>query len=226
MGAGHCLSMCGGVVAALSFSQGDKAGHKPWLINLFYSLGRIGTYGVLGGLAAAFAGTAPDNGWPIIRTFSGLLMVLLGLHFLGKTHSVLWLERLGQGVWRWLRPLATALLPVNNPVEAMLAGAVWGWLPCGLVYSALVYASAQGAFVPGALVMLAFGVGTLPALLFGGVVALKLKDWFSRRKVRAAVALGYILFGLWAVFFAWYHVFVHQHPILDQAESAKHQHHK
>lgn len=224
MGAGHCMSMCGGIVAALSFARGDGAKRSHWL-HLGYSLGRISTYGLLGGLIAAFSGAVPAPGLPLGRTVAGLLLVAVGLHFLGKGAGVVWIERLGQGVWRRLKPVATAVVPVRHPVQAFAAGAIWGWLPCGLVYSALVYAATQGSFLPGAAVMLGFGVGTLPALLIGGLAAARLQKLFRQPRVRRTIALSYIAFGIWTVFSAWYHHSFHVHSPDTSAPEAEHHHH-
>lgn len=224
MGAGHCMTMCGGIAAALSLAQEPSNRYKHWL-NLFYNLGRITTYSLLGGLMAAFAGFAPSTGLPIARTLAGVLLLLLGLHFLGRSRAMLWLERAGQGIWRLLKPLATALVPVNHPFKAFIAGAVWGWLPCGLVYSALVYAATQGAFVPGAAVMLAFGVGTLPALFLGGLAAAYVQQWFRGPRVRTVVAIGYLTFGLWTISTAWYHSLLHQGDSPEHPKGAAHDHH-
>lgn len=223
MGSGHCMAMCGGIAAALSITREGSA-DKRWL-NLFYNFGRITTYSILGGLVAAFAGSVPATGLPIARTFAGILLILLGLHFLGKSRSVLWLERPGQLIWRVLRPFATALVPVNHPVKAFVAGAIWGWLPCGLVYSALVYATTQGAFIPGAAVMLAFGIGTLPALVLGGLVAAHVQRWFRGPHVRAVVAYGYMAFGLWTLSAGWYHTLLHQEHLGEHVKGAAHHHH-
>lgn len=224
MGAGHCMSMCAGIVAALSFA-GDPDARRQYWLHLAYSCGRIGTYGLLGGLVAAFSSLIPVPGFPVARTLAGLLLIALGMHFLGKGAGMLWLERTGHGVWRKLKPLATALVPVKHPWQALAAGAVWGWLPCGLVYSALAYSATQNAFLPGAAVMLSFGVGTLPALLIGGFAAARLQSWFRRKQVRTAAALGYIIFGAWTMGSAWYHYSMHSHPAATSTDAPHHHAH-
>ncbi len=60
-------------------------------------------------------------------------------------------------------PLASKAIPVNSPAKALSLGVIWGWLPCGLVYSTLTWALASGSIVSGASIMLFFGLGTLPA---------------------------------------------------------------
>lgn len=222
MGAGHCMSMCGGIVAAVSMRSDGGASRQS--LQLGYNLGRISTYALLGGLVAAFAAAVPSAGLPVARTFAGVLLVLVGLHFLGSSRGIVALELVGQVLWRKLRPIASALMPVNHPGKAFLAGAVWGWLPCGLVYSALVYAASQTSFAAGAGVMLAFGVGTLPALLLGGMVAEKLQRWFRLKRVRTFVACAYIVFGLWTAGVPWYHTLAHEgHHSTSDAPTHTHQ---
>ena len=211
MGGGHCLSMCGGIVAALSMSgQGQTAAQKSQL-QICYNRGRITTYALLGGIVASLFSYVPQLGLPIGRTVAGLLLVFLGLYFLGKSQGILWLERLGQSLWSIIRPWATTLVPLNHPLKAFLAGIIWGWLPCGLAYSALAYAATQGAFLSGAGVMIAFGVGTLPALFIGGLAATQLQRWFRKDSVRLVLAGAYIVFGIWTIGAAWYHSALHHH---------------
>lgn len=223
MGAGHCMSMCGGIVAAVSLRSDGRASGQS--LQLGYNLGRISTYALLGGLVAAFAAAVPSAGLPLARTLAGVLLILVGLHFLGSSRGILALELVGQALWRKLRPIASALMPVNHPGKAFLAGAVWGWLPCGLVYSALVYAASQTTFAAGAGVMLAFGVGTLPALLLGGMAAEKLQHWFRLKRVRTFVACAYIVFGLWTAGVPWYHTLAHDdHSANTVSPPNAHQH--
>jgi len=208
LGAGHCFAMCGGIVAALSFATPANA--PRWRLNLAYSTGRILSYGVFGGLAAALVTLLPATGWPLARTLAGLLLIAMGLYLADWWRGLLWLERGGSALWKVLKPLGDRFLPLDSPAKALVVGMVWGWLPCGLVYAALGYAAVQSDPVSGASVMLAFGVGTLPALLASGAFAAVLKTWLSRPRIRLLMALAYILFGLWTLAGAWSHVLFHE----------------
>lgn len=223
LGAGHCFGMCGGVVAALSFAVPKENSMPLWRLHLGYNLGRVTSYGLIGGAAAALSGQLPALGLPVARTLAGLLLIAMGLHMAGWWRGILWLERGGRHVWRWLKPVGDRFMPLRSFPRAFGIGLIWGWLPCGLVYAALGYAAVQGNFSKGALVMLAFGLGTMPALLAGGFLANTLKALFLNRQVRHVLAAGYLIFGAWVLVAAWYHG-SHSHTS-DAADPAHHHHH-
>src|SRR5688572_354644 len=140
LGAGHCFAMCGGIVAALSFSAPANA--PRWRLNLGYNAGRIFSYALFGGLTAGLVSVMPSTGWPVARTFAGLLLIAMGLYLANWWRGLLWLEKGGHWVWRGIKPIGDRFLPVDSVSKALMVGLVWGWLPCGLVYAALGYAAA------------------------------------------------------------------------------------
>lgn len=217
LGAGHCFGMCGGIVAALSFAAPEGA--PRWRLSLAYSAGRIVSYAVFGGLAAGLVAILPPTGWPLARTLAGLLLIAMGLYLANWWRGLLWLERVGHGLWRLLKPLGDRFLPLDSTPKAVVVGMVWGWLPCGLVYAALGYAAAQAEPLKGASVMLAFGAGTLPALLAAGLFSAALKTWLNRPRVRLLMAIAYLVFGAWTLAGAW------SHQLFHQADHAHHHHH-
>ena len=180
---GHCLAMCGGITTMLTSAtnkqktmsqQGDialsidKITQKPPLTIIFsYHVGRIGSYMLIGAIVAFTGSVAAKNiGFPItgLRLISSIFLVFLGL-YLGKW--LMWLNRiesLGKHLWEYISPLAKFVIPVNSKRKALGLGALWGWLPCGLVYSMLTWSMASGNVITGAALMLFFGLGTLPAL--------------------------------------------------------------
>lgn len=205
LGAGHCLGMCGGIAAALSFAlPSDQPARKLGML-LAYNLGRIASYGAIG-LLAGLAGwwLARWGGAVYLRVFAGVLLILLGLYLADWWRVLTVLEKGGARLWSKLKPLSDKLLPVKSPWHAMLLGLVWGWLPCGLIYSALAYALASSyeQVAAGGAIMLAFGLGTLPAVFLGGYAATQVMALFKVKHVRWLFALSYILFGCWTVFSA------------------------
>ncbi len=179
----HCLGMCGGIMGALSFALPDETrARAPRLLGFLaaYNLGRILSYtaggAVAGGLGLSLvrgSGSAEEVGL-LLRGAAALLMVLAGLHLAGWLPAAARIEQLGAPLWRRLEPLARRLVPVRTPWRAALYGAVWGWLPCGLVYTMLGVAAGQANVAAGALAMAAFGLGTLPILLATGLFASRL----------------------------------------------------
>jgi len=200
LGAGHCFGMCGGIASALTFALGDNVGAaKKTQILIFYSLGRIISYMLIGaGFSFAFS-LLPDSAIQHMRWFTGILLVLMGLYVSGWWKVLSALERLGAKPWALVQPLAARMMPVQNVLQAFLFGAIWGWLPCGLVYTATVYAAAQASLTEGALSMLAFGIGTLPAILSIGALANALKNVLQSKGFRAASGIVLIVFGVWTI---------------------------
>lgn len=201
LGSTHCLAMCGGISAGLGMG-GDDAGRLPRV--LLYNLGRIGSYvvaGSLAGLIGWWLGQGLDlMGLSLgLRLALGLLMVGIGLQLALNWNGMRWIEAAGAGFWRRLAPLAKRLLPARTPLHALALGALWGWLPCGLVYTVLLAATASGSPGHGALVMLAFGLGTAPSMLALGAAGGRLAALTRRpglRRLAGAAILGY---GMWTL---------------------------
>ena len=192
LGGGHCMGMCGGIVTALTLNL--PAGQQRWKIMLSYNSGRLLSYvsaGVLlGGLAEAglsLIATRPAQ--MALLVLANLMLIAMGLYLAGLSSAITTLERIGRPVWSKLQPLLARLLPIHSAKTALLAGMLWGWLPCGLVYSASLSALASGKAVQGGLLMLAFGLGTLPNLLLMGVFADTLRQFIQQKPVRLLAGL-------------------------------------
>jgi len=199
LGGGHCAGMCGGIVGALSLQGPQGAASIP--IHLAYNLGRIASY-VVAGLCAGLLGQAIGGlgGFQTgLYLFASLMLVAMGLYLLGITQFLAPLERGGQSLWQRIQPLTRRFLPVRGPAQALPLGLLWGWLPCGLVYSALTTALAAGSAGKGALLMLAFGLGTLPNLLLAGLLLARFRRFAQARATRVVsglLVLGYGIIGL------------------------------
>ena len=203
LGGTHCVGMCGGIVSALTVQIPGQV-KRQWPIHLAYNLGRITTYAVLGALFGAIGtlGLLFENFLPIQMTLylmANFMLVALGLYLTGFTRLLAPLERAGQSLWRRVQPLTRRFLPVHGVRQAIPLGLLWGFLPCGLVYSVLTTALVTGSAAGGASLMLAFGLGTLPNLMLAGLLLKRLQSVTRRAWVRifsGAVVLGFGLFGL------------------------------
>ena len=200
LGGVHCVGMCGGIVSALSMGQGRR-----WSLHLTYNAGRIASYTIAGALAGALgsAGSALAGQWQgrlWLYLFANLMLLALGFYLMGATRLLAGLEKVGAILWRRLQPLTRRFLPVKNWTQALPLGLLWGWLPCGLVYSALATALSAGSAAEGAGFMLAFGLGTLPNLLLAGLLLARLQVWVRLPGVRVGAGLlimGFGIYGLW-----------------------------
>lgn len=200
LGGGHCLGMCGGLMGALTLAIPVEQRRRRLELLLAYNLGRILSYGCAG-LLLGLGGWALANSPAamLLRIVAGLLLICMGLYLGGWWSGLTRIEALGRGLWRFIQPLAKRLLPVTSLPRALLLGALWGWLPCGLVYSTLLWAASQGSAIDSALLMLTFGLGTLPVLIASGLAAQRLNQLLRQRSVRMAGGLLVIVFGLWTL---------------------------
>lgn len=195
IGSTHCLGMCGGIAGALGLAANGRAG-----LVAAYSTGRIASYAVagaiVGGLGAGLAGIG--NAGPVLRILMGAAFILLGLQVALGWKLLAPLEAAGARLWARLSPAARALMPPRHAGHALALGALWGWLPCGLVYGMLAAAAGTGSAAGGAAVMVAFGLGTAPAMIGLGWASGRGSGWLTARRKRA---LGWLLviFGAWTL---------------------------
>ncbi|CAG0929810.1 MAG: hypothetical protein EFKGCFLK_01937 [Rhodocyclaceae bacterium] len=203
LGGTHCMAMCGGIVGALTV--GTPAGRSPWPLALAYNFGRISGYAVAGALlgAAGQAGLLLEGALPVQMTLyvlANLLLVALGLYLIGVPQGLTFIERGGQKLWARLQPLTRRFLPATSIARAYPLGLVWGFLPCGMVYSVLSMTLLTGSALRGASLMLAFGAGTLPNLLLAGYLLRRFRGVVQGRTVRFASGLLVAGFGVWGLF--------------------------
>jgi sulfite exporter TauE/SafE len=196
-GGGHCLAMCGGIVGALGLRQGRGLSGLAVLVSAHF--GRMLGYAVAGAVtgflgAAVLASALGTHGIAALRIAAAILVALIGLQLLLGRPFLGHAERLGARLWRRIAPIFRGLLPPRDPLHGLAAGVLWGWLPCGLVYTQLTVAAASGGATQGALVMLAFGAGTSVSLSVAGALLQWLGIGRLSRRVSGALL---VLFGLW-----------------------------
>lgn len=194
----HCLGMCGGIMAALGLRS-----DKPSLALIgAYNLGRIASYAIIGGVLGGVLASAQAQ-WPALapalRITAGILLIAMGIYLAGWANWLSPLEQLGQQLWKRLPHPSLARVRNGQYLQAIGTGMLWGWLPCGLVYSTLAWASIQGNAWQSAVLMAAFGVGTLPAMLASGVFAAQLRHYLQHRGLRAVTGILVIVFGAWTL---------------------------
>lgn len=203
LGGTHCMAMCGGIVGALTV--GAPPGRRHWPLALAYNLGRIASYALAGAVLGAVgqAGLLLEGALPVQMTLyvlANLMLVALGLYLFGVPQGLTFLERGGQKVWARLQPLTRRFLPATSAARALPLGMLWGFLPCGMVYSVLSMTLLTGSALRGAGLMLAFGLGTLPNLLAAGFLLRRFRDVVQGRAVRLAAGLLVAGFGVWGLF--------------------------
>lgn len=200
LGGSHCVGMCGGLSSALVLHLPP---HLPrWQMLVVSNSGRIASYVLIGLLLGGLGqwGVSLDQTrllQMLLSLAANLLLFLVGLYLAGISAAAGRVERLGRPLWRRLNPLLGRILPLRSRAACLAAGLLWGWLPCGLVYSASLYALGSAGFWEGGLLMLAFGLGTLPNLLLAGWFADRLRVLLHRRSVRLSAGLAVSAWALW-----------------------------
>ena len=203
LGSTHCIGMCGGIISTLTISLPKNISSRttklmPYL--LLYNVGRITSYAVAGAIAGYLGGrvfSVDDTGTAILisRWMTAFFMLGVGLYLLGIPQLLAPVERVGVKVWQFIQPVGHHFLPVHRPLHAFGLGLVWGWLPCGLVYSVLMMAIALGDPLKGASIMVVFGAGTLPTVLLIGNVANKARHLMRHPWFRQGAGFIVLCFG-------------------------------
>lgn len=211
-GSAHCLVMCGGIAGALGM-RARAVGHSAPLTfvhSLLYQFGRIGSYAIAGAVVGAFGAMIQAVlGWlpiaTLLRVLAGLLLILLGLQLLLQWKLLQPLEAAGAMLWRRIAPLAPHGAG-HGLLQTILLGAIWGWLPCGLIYSMLMLGALGGSAAHGATIMVAFGMGTLPSMLSSSILASQLTRIIALRRMRMAAGLLMLLLGCLTMWAAMHHL--------------------
>lgn len=218
LGSIHCVGMCGGIVSAFSIASNQTRKFPVAVVTqtasisdigilentlrvIAYNTGRIGSYSIAGAIAGGVVGGASTlvNISAVQMTglwLANLMLVALGLYLMDAWSGLAQLESAGQSIWRRVQPLMRHFLPLDNSLKMFAVGALWGWLPCGMVYSVLLTAMLTGSAASGALVMLAFGLGTLPTLFTIGMFGMRMRTWVQRRRVRQISGVIVLSFGV------------------------------
>ncbi|MBT4836331.1 MAG: sulfite exporter TauE/SafE family protein [Methylococcales bacterium] len=200
----HCAGMCGGVVGLLTIGLDTKE-KKSWKKTLPYLLcynsGRIFSYMIAGGLlglvgSAATMHLSHQHGHSINLWVSSLFLIALGLYLANIWPVLQYLEKVGAKLWKIIEPFGRQILPINNLLHAFVLGGVWGWLPCGLVYSVLGWSLMASSWWHGSLLMLFFGLGTLPMLISMGSATQWLTKMTQAMMVRRVIGIGMIVTGV------------------------------
>jgi sulfite exporter TauE/SafE len=191
-GGGHCAGMCGGIVGALSLSPGGRA--RPVTFTLAYHSGRAFSYmlagtlvGGLGQASLALRGSLVVH--QALFAFASIALLVAGLYVAGYAPVARRMETAGSLLWRHVEPWSRPLIPATTPGRAAALGMLWGWLPCGMVYGALLLAMGTGSMLAGAATMGAFALGTLPSLLAAGFFARKAGERAARQGLRRLVGI-------------------------------------
>lgn len=228
----HCVGMCGGILTAMMMaSPQSEQDAKVKILNrsLVYNLGRISSYSIAGLLAgilgSQIVGLSQSlNAHLILQSIAALVLVSLALNILGVIQFSKMVESIGMNLWKYIQPLGKHLFPINSNGRAFLFGMLWGWLPCGLVYSALLLSLSAGTAFDGMMTMLFFGLGTLPGMLTAGYFVNYINQVKTNQGLRVIAATLMILIAISLPASTIYFSKHHDHSASDTSEHHQHHH--
>ncbi|GAD79563.1 sulfite exporter TauE/SafE family protein [Vibrio ezurae] len=200
-GAGHCMGMCGGIASAVALN----GRHQSFRITLLYNLGRLSSYLIIGALIGGTVANSLslfDSTYLLtaLRGVAAVMILLLGLYLAQWWNGLLRIEKLGQAIWKFIAPVASNMLPLRSVWYAYPVGILWGWIPCGMVYSMLSWAAVSSSATHGMLIMGCFGLGTLPAMLFVGTSSSRFSTIVRlpiTRRVIGSLMIVYAVYSLY-----------------------------
>ena len=204
----HCLGMCGSIIGSLTLSLKREIRENKRLLLPFiasYNAGRVLSYS-MAGMLAGFAEhvlsipLGEGHGHRILQILSAIVMLGAGLHIGGWFPRFAYIEKFGNVVWRRIEPYGRRLVPVETLPRAFVFGMVWGWLPCGLVYTALALAATTGDVFRSTFTMLSFGLGTMPAVMGVGIMTSWMVKLSNMKRFRELTGIILILLALMAAF--------------------------
>jgi len=199
LGSAHCIGMCGGISGLFAVNANVASLRSNLPFALTYNLGRVISYAVLGLIVGGFGSVVVKASPGIasgVRILSGIVIILVGLKVAFDLRLLNAIERMGASLWSRIAPAARGLVPVTSLRRALGLGLVWGWFPCGLVYSMLLIAATSANATDGAIIMVAFGLGTMPAMVMTGLGAARLAQIMRRKNARLGLGLLIVTLGL------------------------------
>ncbi len=205
VGSTHCVAMCGGLAGALSLGLPrirQTTANLLW-VHLCSSGGRLISYAIAGavsgGVGSLVTAVSGAQGMVLLRGLAGVLVLLVGLYVAGWSTALARLESLGGRLWRAVNSRVGRRRPSSPFAAALLFGLIWGWLPCGLVYTTLALAATTGQAAHGLVLMVGFGAGTIPMMLATGVVTPRMPSLLRQTASRRLAGLLMIAFGIWTI---------------------------
>ena len=192
-GSAHCFAMCGPLSASLSLSL------KRQSLLVYVAMGKIALYAILGGLVAWLGSRISPSLGNALLWLAGVLLVVMGLYGLGLRKPSESFTRLIMPITRPIQHLAGLVWPIRNTTQALIWGGLWGLLPCGLVYAALGWALTASSIHDGAMRMLGFGVGTLPAALGTGWLGHHFGSWSKSGRLGRLSGAVLLTMGVWSI---------------------------
>ncbi len=192
---------------SLSLPETTKSRSSSLLLLMSaFNIGRIASYSAIGGLFGLVVSLLPSVGgnsffYFALQSLAALFLICLGIHISGYLPGLKKIESLGLSLWAHIQPFGKRFVPATTAPKAFALGAIWGWLPCGLVYSVLLWASSANAPVLSAMYMFMFGLGTLPSMILTGFAGGRIITLARSVKLRKIAGAIIVMIGLSLFYF-------------------------
>lgn len=229
-GGAHCALMCGGIAATIV--AGAPRERANWFAGCSQA-GRIASYALAGAIMAALSAgvlsfLADTTARTMVHVLLGLAWIGIALQLLGWLGRMRLLAAVGAAFWKRLQPLTRRIWPINTPLRALAAGALWGWLPCGMSYAMLMVAAATADPLQAALVMLVFGIGSMPGTILPALAAVRMQRLGVSAHFRQIAAVAMLALGVFTLAAPWTLGNEHAHHLSPAAAGADpaHLHHQ
>jgi len=203
-GSTHCIGMCGGILSALSIAISNKqSNNKKNKYCILYNIGRISMYVIIFIILSIISNlldkATSEITIKILRIISGFLLVIIGLYLSNFWSGIIYLEKVGLFFWNSISILIKFIVPVNSYIKAYILGLIWGLIPCGLVYTTILLALVNTNFNFSLVLIIFFGIGTLPAMMMTGIIYTKYSFLFLDKNIKYFFGIFIILFGIWNI---------------------------
>lgn len=175
----HCLGMCSGIILLLSLNLSENKKNEKLLYQIYYNTGRIIGYLIINVIAFTLGiiiiKTLGIENTKFLKLISGITLILISTYLISSINLIKKFEQFGSKIWIQIKKITKIIIPVKNPIQAIILGILWANIPCGLVYSTLIWSISSGSIVKSLTLMILFGLGTLPSMLGLGFISTKTK---------------------------------------------------
>lgn len=199
----HCVGMCSGIITILSLSLSKENKKKINIYQIYYNIGRLIGYILINIIAFSIGiiiiKTLNINNLIFLKLISGITLIMIALYTLNILNSVKQIEKLGFKIWNNIQKHIKSFLPIKNPIQAIIIGIIWSHVPCGLVYSTVLWSISSGSIIKSIIFIFFFGLGTLPSMISIGLLPNKIKI-INLKELKLVIGTTLFILGIYNIY--------------------------
>ncbi|HIH2762628.1 MAG TPA: sulfite exporter TauE/SafE family protein [Candidatus Azoamicus sp. MARI] len=200
----HCLGMCSGIITIFSISLSKEKKHEKNIYQLYYNVGRILGYILINTIAFSIGliliKILKIDNLNILKLFSGITLITISFYLLNIINFIKKIEHLSFKLWFHISKYTKFFFPVKNPIQAIILGIIWAHIPCGLVYSTIIWSTSSGSLFKSIILILFFGLGTLPSMLGLTLLSNNIKKIINYKIIKFIIIIFFFSFGFYDVY--------------------------